>query len=351
MVKKLTSIFPILILLIFLTTGCGSINSPGFRGGACYWKNQTRFNLQTRPAQSQSSSLNVLNPKTIDLMSNVLEEFNGDIYIAGSINGIAWYEKNGQVFILDGTKANDIYVSGEDIYVAGRCQQGSAYYACYWKNGERFMLDYGAYTYKIFVKDSVVYVAGEYNDNGILACYWVNGEKVNLNGHGAFGIFVDGTDVYVSGDYFVRDDPYEFHACYWKNGVRFDLDNMTTGEIFVKDSQAYTSGWGKTNDKASAIVVEGTDVYTAGAFDREISPKLNTTTPCYWKNGQLFRVSIPSSTDPAESGEIYDISVSGSDVFLVGQWWNNRMYSEGLWFNGNFIPTYGLPNAVFVVRH
>ncbi|KKM95219.1 hypothetical protein LCGC14_1190440 [marine sediment metagenome] len=73
---------------------------------------------------------------------------------------------------------------------------------------------------------SNVYINGpnEYyvGSRGSLPMYWKNEELVELGEDAqAYGIFVDGDDVYVSGS--IGRIPVEYTPCYWKNGVRVDL--------------------------------------------------------------------------------------------------------------------------------
>src|SRR5690606_41875357 len=57
---------------------------------------------------------------------------------------------------------------------------------------------------------------------GPTACYWKNGELHDLEDDAqAFGICINGDDVYVSGA--VGSVPAQYRPCYWKNGIRTDL--------------------------------------------------------------------------------------------------------------------------------
>ena len=118
-----------------------------------------------------------------------------------------------------------IYADEKDYYTGGLMS-----FPMYWKNTEPVTLSalYGEVR-QITVSESDVYAVGFYNKNnsnstGHTACYWKNGELFELeNNAQAFGIYINGNDVYVSGS--TGYVPSQYKACYWKNGVRTDLLN------------------------------------------------------------------------------------------------------------------------------
>ena len=70
--------------------------------------------------------------------------------------------------------------------------------AKYWVDGQEIKLSDGTNNAKansIFVSGSDVYIAG--SDNG--AVYWKNNAEIRLSGSNASSIFVSGNDVYVGG--------------------------------------------------------------------------------------------------------------------------------------------------------
>ena len=186
---------------------------------AKYWKNGTAVHL---PNGGFATSIYVL---------------NNDVFVAGIDTGqtIAKYWKNGVGINLntngsDYSIANDIYVSGNDVFVAGALGEiidyGDGYMelilhsAVYWKNGIPVNLPHGTRANSIYVSGNDVYVAGqEYNGNSLLAKYWKNGIPVNLpHGTQANSIYASGNDVYVAGD-------NNGKAKYWKNGLEVLLSN------------------------------------------------------------------------------------------------------------------------------
>lgn len=193
-------------------------------------------------------------------------------------------------------KAPDVYVAGFEV------NDSDTEVAKYWKNGARVTLGagtFGSLAYSVFVSGNDVYVAGtEGSPDGDIAKYWKNGVEVPLSaGAGnmaavAFSIFVDGNDVYASG-------VERGVAKYWKNGVAVDLtDGTQYGE-------------------ARSIVVSSGDVYVGGWQYKttQIDPTHSYTTPVakYWKNGVPVELSDPLAFGVAES-----IFISGSDIYVAG---------------------------------
>ncbi|HPB48230.1 MAG TPA: hypothetical protein PLX16_06410, partial [Exilispira sp.] len=81
-------------------------------------------------------------------------------------------------------KANSIYVSGSDIYVAGYYYNGTNNIACYWKNGSKTGLSAGnaSEANSIYLSGSDIYVAGYYNNgSNNIACYWKIAVKQNYH--------------------------------------------------------------------------------------------------------------------------------------------------------------------------
>lgn len=120
--------------------------------------------------------------------------------------------------------ASTIYTDGSgECYVGGLCGV-----PMYWENTDPVVLDerFGE-VWQITKSGSDVYAVGlinKYNSNSSrhTACYWKNGELYELEDDAqAYGIFVDGDDIYVSGA--VGDVPVNYRPCYWKNGIRVDL--------------------------------------------------------------------------------------------------------------------------------
>ncbi|MDT7828287.1 hypothetical protein RQM65_06395 [Pricia sp. S334] len=119
---------------------------------------------------------------------------------------------------------SNVHVEGPNEFYVG--SRGSL--PAYWKNTEPIVLDtrYGE-VWQVTKSGTDVYAVGLINKDGSnstghTACYWKNEELVELEEDAqAYGIFVDGDDIYVSGS--VGRVPVEYTPCFWKNGIRVDL--------------------------------------------------------------------------------------------------------------------------------
>ncbi|HJW16064.1 MAG TPA: hypothetical protein VJ499_03040, partial [Flavisolibacter sp.] len=213
-------------------------------GIATYWKNGQAVTLKSKSNNSGATSIAVA---------------GSDIYVAGwdgdgfvQRSNIAKYWKNGEPVELTGPTgagANSIAVSGSDVFVAGWEVKGYASIAEYWKNGQPIALTDGtkdAEATCIIVVAGNVYVSG--HENGV-AKYWKNGQAVALtdgtNQAYAYSIAVDGSDVYVAGSQW---NGFAHVARYWKNGQPFTLTNgsavqATANAITVTSSGVYVAGW------------------------------------------------------------------------------------------------------------
>lgn len=182
-----------------------------------------------------------------------------------------------------------ICLSGDDVYVAGgnlddtKGDTSTYRFAGYWKNGvfvnlstglvdsNSYYIDRYPQTSGIFVSGNDVYVAG-YGTGETFpqALYWKNGVvhkigPVGLTNSAALCIYASGDDVYVGGNIYVNGITY---GTIWKNGVETRLAN---------------SGHGCT---VSSILVSGGDVYVTG-----IDYVGTTAYATYWKNGNLVHLS------------------------------------------------------------
>lgn len=151
------------------------------------------------------------------------------------------------------TNAHSVFVSGNDIYVAGERTVGSYFsgdieisFATLWKNGVAMNIDAGddSYANSVFVSGEDVYVAG-WEFNQPMSCYdaklWKNGVPQTLTGkYGghALSVVVAGDDVYVAGCEFYNRDHQ--HAIVWKNGVGQQVSSVhsesTAKSVFIKQN-------------------------------------------------------------------------------------------------------------------
>jgi hypothetical protein len=245
------------------------VESNGTTDVAKYWKNGNPVNLTDGTQRGFATSVVVAEP---------------DVYVAGgeqTINStVAKYWKNGAPVVLpdlgQGALAQSIFVSGNDVYAAG--WQGKitqldpthtlhTQVATYWKNGLPTELTDGmalSIAYSIFVSGEDVYVAGfacqDLAPNCAIATYWKNGVPVQLTGltgSTVSSIFVSGTNVYASGN---QDNDL---AQLWKNEAPLQLTGASP------------------TSAANQVFLSGSDVFVGGAS----LSNSGVPTATYWKNG------------------------------------------------------------------
>jgi hypothetical protein len=182
-----------------------------------------------------------------------------NVYIVGSNEGseYATYWKNGEAItytdVVKGS-AYGIFLSGNDVYLAGSASIGGKRVASYWKNGTRVTLGKDkdtSYGLAIAVKDNDVYVVGHtglnLTENGYYATYWKNGVEVSLTNHSedysvAVDVAISGSDVYIVG-YVKKGNTKE--AKIWKNGeANTLLSGNSVSSIFAHEGDIYVAGSG-----------------------------------------------------------------------------------------------------------
>jgi hypothetical protein len=228
-----------------------SFNSPGGPSGQyVYWKNN-------------NTAINISSPAFIRSGSSIAIAGN-DVYYANSR-----LYKNNVLMNLPGQGSgyiSAIFAVGNDFYCAGSDSVGNA--VC-WKNSNPQIVVKSGYptlsggdpsVFCMYVSGNDVYIGGLDANN--TATYWKNGTAINIlaNGHvitGVRAIFVQGSDVYVAGNFLTQAGLTQ--PAYFKNGVEYDLplDGASSGS-------------------ATAIFVQSSDVYVSGQ---------TTTGAVYWKNG------------------------------------------------------------------
>src|SRR5690606_32709661 len=97
-------------------------------------------------------------------------------------------------------------------------------------------------------------------------------------------------------------------AKYWKNGKGVALSNKSTNTI------------------ATAITVEGGDVYIAGT---ETVPGESSTVK-YWKNGIAVALDLGEYDGAYAAG----IAVDGDDVYVAGRVFTDGKTKAAYWKNG-----------------
>jgi hypothetical protein len=244
-----------------------------------------------------------------------------DVYVAGresnGSNMVAKVWKNGVGTALtsgpDDANAYSVFVAGTDVYVAGSQLSGPNYKATIWKNGVATYLTSGANSaeaYSVFVSGTDVY-AGGYERNGApgIAKVWKNGVVTNLT-NGTFNaavlsVFINGTDVYAGGN---ESNGTSTIAKTWKNGVATLLSNPATPFAVVQ-----------------SVFVSGSDIYAAG---EELTTSSNWVAKL-WKNG------VPTTLTAAATNSFgLSVYVSGTDVYVAGSEKSGTKYVAKIWKNG-----------------
>jgi hypothetical protein len=269
--------------------------------------------IQNQPVQSSSLLDTADNGSNIHA-NGIFVSSTGDVYVAGTV----WY--NGQ--------------SGIPYTTPTAAYPPSGYIATYWKNGKAVNLpgmgylaggastssEHADYVSGIFVNGGDVYVSGGSNQYIIdsantyqFARYWKNGVSVNLSGGlidssaggtvtsrpYTTGIFVSGSDVYVSGTLSGSQ------ALYWKNGA-----------------PVFLTGAGTLGAAAQSILVTGSEVYAVGYVD-----SAGSSYAVIWKNGASTTLSAFPSTANG-------IAVSGDSVYVAGSENVNGKSYATVWANG-----------------
>lgn len=275
------------------------------------------------------------------------------VYVAGKQDKAIKVWKNGVLLhtLTDGveyTMAEDIFVDGDDVYVAGaEYNANRKYVAKIWKNGsEAFTFGSGEYESNavgVHVSAGNVYTAGtEYTKTGSIARIWKNNEVLyelatNDNNPVLTAMYVDGNDIYVCGT--SEETPFSRRkATVWKNGSKLFMfgPSVSSGttwsnayDIAVSDGRVYVSGYdtnitvavvycysGSSSDgvicryAATQRVNPSAYAYTLDVVGRDVYTIVTSGTRIVYKNSsELY------SLNPAYA---YDISVKDNNVYMTG---------------------------------
>jgi len=235
---------------------------------AAYWKDDgstiEAFILEDGPANNSES------------IANDIYISGTDVYVAGYINSgsinnaILWTISNSTITptTLENkygqtnydAEAFAVYVDGTDIYAAGQGKtETGARKAMYWKNGARTIIGPDGLTScleDLTADGADVYAAGWVQDQeGSSACQWKNGVLSSLSSRArAYSITLDGSDVYIAGNTGQSDS-----ACYWENATEemlTDFENFSYGKsIDVEGSHVYVAGYDESGDSGKNVAV------------------------------------------------------------------------------------------------
>jgi hypothetical protein len=208
----------------------GYQDGPYVANGAILWKNGV-------PGTAFGSA----EAQVVSLFAN-----QDDIYLAGpgeSFSSVSYY-KNGVSVPLTlsedaiGAVISSVFVSGNDVYVAGTQTINKISYATYWKNGVPVTLSSApsSVTYSIFVLGSDVYVGGAETINQIsTATIWKNGTVTHLTSNIrsiCYDVKASGSNVYAVGFTVDASTGHDL-ASFWKNGVATSLSTSFTGSVSI----------------------------------------------------------------------------------------------------------------------
>lgn len=278
---------------VYVTGYIYNYNGSSVECSAILWKNGVPDILQT-------TFNNYFNEISVFLFEN-------DIYVVG-YNGYVYDEvskksgkivlwKNGvQIMLTDGV-ASAVYVTENDVYVAGAKTKMfygvNAWGATLWKNGIPTTLTTDEEHYSsascVCATENDVYVAGTITDrnNKSNAVLWKNGVPTILSEIGSVSsIYVVENDVYLIGC------PYTGSAVsVWKNGIQTltypNNINKSNGFQGVSHS-VYLIG----NDIYAAGAVHRVYSYNYGDGDNEGDADIGKWQAALWKNGVMTFLPI-----------------------------------------------------------
>nr|WP_321237476.1 hypothetical protein [uncultured Psychroserpens sp.] len=276
-------------------------------------------------SSDNSDDTELTNPENVTVYvvgTNTNEQDTGDSELD---RALLWVD--GELTVLTDGQTNaeafSVYVSGDDVYVAGYEELGNGIsVAKYWKNGVSVDLSDGsrdAVAYDILVDGEDVYVVGE-QDSEIpggrdIATYWVNGISTPLTDGTEFAsassITLSGGEIHIVG----AEGSF---AKYWVNGTSIDL---TDGMDFAS---------------ANNISIDQGEVYIALRENREINGE-DVQVASYWNNNQITVLETNTSFAAAmgilaDSNNLYVCGSSQTvgDSLILRLWLNGEILSDSI---------------------
>ncbi len=168
-----------------------------------------------------------------------------------------------------------------------------------------------------------------YGDVDGAPCYWIDETRHMLplpsgaTWGGVHSIRVTDGETFIVGIVSTPDDSLPY--C-WTNDVGSTFPTVSGAQFF---------------NMAYSLSTSGSDWYIPGDYD---SLDDSSNRPCYWKNGNLVTLAIPSGYDNGATAE--DVNFSGGDILVTGRVW--RWEEVGVacyWRNGSCtILTGGAPS-------
>ncbi len=238
------------------------------------WKNGFSTSLQSVGTSGYPTSLGI---------------FNNNLYISGIINSgqenmAAIWINNAATTLTDGTQtayASSLFVYSDTTYIVGYIDSTSvAQRAVLWVDNVATYLSDGtsnAAALDIFIVDGTTYICGYDGEDAVI---WKNGVKEVIStteyGAKALAIYVTASaHVYTVG--YAQNSSYTQMATLWKNGVAEQLHNTAAvaSDVYVNGSDVYVSGkiYGVTTPATTAALWKnGTYTpYSDGTTNGDIS--------------------------------------------------------------------------------
>tara|TARA_R110000868_G_C10908416_1_gene764780 strand:- start:155 stop:1981 length:1827 start_codon:yes stop_codon:yes gene_type:complete len=260
---------------------------------------------------------------------------NPNVYVAGhEVNGqfknVATVWINGVPQALsDGTtnaSANSVYVSGDDVYVAGYVTILNKKAAVLWKNGVADIIGgENSEAKALVVKNNDVYVVGYQHNNNVnidkdYAVLWKNGQDAipilaESDFDSFYNAYIDINDGYWNYNNYayavgVDDNGSVTIACSWT-----DSDNFIHG--FTWTDGEISDDYSMTSNVTTSIYVNGTDVYS-------VINNLDSNGNAYFRKNNAFK-SIYFNA------KLSSVFVVDEDVYTVGYTKNGNYEIATLW--------------------
>jgi len=205
--------------------------------------------------------------------------------------------------------------TGTHVYIYGNYDDGTNWFAYYWKDGVRSPLPVaGAMETSVHgvaeAADGTRYEAGEYWDNTYIdkACYWTDEANCRVIANGsAIAITTNAGIVYVLGHSYDKDSNNNYQYWYWKSGT-----GKSTPLVLSSSSVPNESG---IRYYPQSIAAYGNNVYVVGYYVHSAMPG-SERTACYWD-------TYGNCCDLGDNACAYDAVFQNGQLYIAGG------YNEG----------------------
>jgi len=287
-------------------------DNAGWVHGATQWINGSRIILDTRPDESGGEPADHAFARSIFVSGN-------DVYVAGNTG--LW--KNGvKQTISNPGEYTSVCASGNSVYLVGTYTTSGRTRAAMWKDGIRTELtteepNIDSYADSVHVSGNDVYVAGYVGGGNTRAVLWINGIYSQVGDYGTTGssVFVSDSKVYVAG---MHNTGGRSRATLWTDGVQQYLNNepsnggSAANSVYVSAGKVHVAGtetWREQNTSKTRarLWIDGisqdleyasdgsaaNSVYVSGddVYVAGSESAPNYQNAAYWKNGKMFRLT------------------------------------------------------------